>query len=205
LSDAERATIRNLPFDEDKYFRSIGAISGFGEASFSTLERQWIRPTIEINGMWGGYQGAGSKSVIPSEAFAKITCRLVANQDPDDIREKVSQHLQSHCPRGVKLTIQGDSHGAHPYSIPSDHIGLEIAHQALQEVYQQEAFIVRMGGTLPIASSFKSLFDMDMVFFSFSTADEDFHAPNEFFRIQRLYDGLRAWTIYWDKLAKTRN
>lgn len=204
LSDNERDEIRNLPFEESRYLREIGTISGFGETGYTTLEQQWIRPTLEVNGMWGGYQGPGGKSVIPSEAFAKITCRLVSNQDPDDIREKVVQHLQSHCPTGVKLDIQTDKHGAYPYHIASNHIGLQIAKQALQSVYQQDALMVRMGGTLPIASSFKNLFDMDMVFFSFSTADEDFHAPNEFFRIQRLYDGLRTWAIYWDMLAKTK-
>jgi acetylornithine deacetylase/succinyl-diaminopimelate desuccinylase-like protein len=153
--------------------------------------------------MWGGYQGPGSKSVIPNEAFAKITCRLVANQNPDDIREKVAAHLREYCPIGVTLEIVSDKHGAPPYHIPVDHPGLQVAKRALQSVYQQEPLVVRMGGTLPIAEAFKRLFDMDMVFFSFSTADEDFHAPNEYFRIQRLYDGLRTWALYWDYLSQT--
>ena len=201
LTDAERAAIRNLPFDAETYLESIGAPAQFGEPSYSILEQQWTRPTLEINGMWGGYQGAGSKSVIPHEAFAKITCRLVPNQNPDDIRRNVERHLNAHCPNGVTLEIASDTHGAYPYRIPVDHIGLQVAQDALREVYQQEPVTVRMGGTLPFAAAFKQRFNMDMVFFSFSTADEDFHAPNEFFRIQRLFDGLRAWTIYWEKLS----
>ncbi|MEZ4666387.1 MAG: dipeptidase [Anaerolineae bacterium] len=201
LFESVRQEIRNLPYDGETYLRSIGATEQVGEPGYSILEQQWTRPTVEVNGMWGGYQGAGSKSVIPNEAFAKITSRLVPDQKPDDILNKLQRHLESNCPAGVSISITGDKHGAEPYSISVDHIGLKVARMALKEVYQKDPVIVRMGGTLPIASSFKRLFDMDMVFFSFSTADEDFHAPNEFFRIQRLYDGLRAWTIYWKMLG----
>lgn len=200
LTEAERQAIRDLPFDENAYFQAIGAPAPVGESGYSTLERQWTRPTLEVNGMWGGYQGPGHKSVIASEAFAKITCRLVTAQDPADIRHKVAQHLEKHCPAGVTLDIMLDTHGASAYHIDSAHKGLEVAQYALRSVYNQNPLIVRMGGTLPIATAFKTLFDMDMVFFSFSTADEDFHAPNEFFRIQRLYDGLKAWALYWEEL-----
>jgi acetylornithine deacetylase/succinyl-diaminopimelate desuccinylase-like protein len=201
LSESERQALRDLPYDGNQYLQSIGASAQIGEPGYSILEQQWTRPTLEVNGMWGGYQGPGSKSVIPNEAFAKITCRLVPDQNPDDIREKVAQHLRDYCPPGVTLEIHSDKHGAPPYRIPEDHIGLQVAQKALYAVYQQQPLTVRMGGTLPIAASFKQLFDMEMVFFSFSTADEDFHAPNEFFRIQRLYDGLQAWLIYWQMLS----
>jgi acetylornithine deacetylase/succinyl-diaminopimelate desuccinylase-like protein len=200
LAEQERQALRELPYDGKQYLRSIGAPAQVGEPGYSILEQQWTRPTIEVNGMWGGYQGVGSKSVIPNEAFAKITCRLVPNQTPDDILTKVKHHLEKYCPTGVTIDIKDDKHGAPPYAIPVDHVGLQIAHRALREVYQQDPIVVRMGGTLPIAGSFKRLFNLDTVFFSFSTADEDFHAPNEFFRVQRLYDGLHAWMIYWDAL-----
>ena len=202
LSKDERDSIRIVSFDVEDYLSGIGVDAGFGEAGYSTLERLWSRPTLEVNGMWGGYQGPGSKSVIPNEAFAKITARLVANQDPDDICQKVIQHIKTQSLPGITLDIKTGKDGAAPYHIPSDHIGLQIAKQTLYEIYRQEPIIVRMGGTLPIAPTFKELFGMDMVFFSFSTADEDFHASNEFFRIQRFYDGLMAWTLYWEKLAQ---
>jgi acetylornithine deacetylase/succinyl-diaminopimelate desuccinylase-like protein len=203
LSPGEKAAITGLPFDEERYRNQLGAPALFGESGYTTLERVWTRPTLEVNGMWGGYQGPGSKSVTPSEAHARITCRLVANQDPQDIQQKLVNHLQDHVPPGVQLTVQTGEHGALPYRIPLDHIGLKIAERVLVEVYQQQPLFVWMGGTLPVSELFKRLLGIDTVFFSFSTADEDFHAPNEFFRVHRLYEGLEAWMLYWQYLGQT--
>jgi acetylornithine deacetylase/succinyl-diaminopimelate desuccinylase-like protein len=201
LPAAERAAIAALPFNEGQYLAEIGAPATFGEPAYSTLERQWIRPTIEINGMWGGYQGPGSKTVLPAEARAKITCRLVPEQDPRDILDKVISHLEHHVPPGVRLSIRPGDHDAQPYGIEPDHYGLQIAREVLQEVYGKPPVIVRTGGTLPVVGTFKRILDLDTVFFSFSTADEDFHAPNEFFRMHRLHEGLEAWALYWDRLG----
>jgi acetylornithine deacetylase/succinyl-diaminopimelate desuccinylase-like protein len=201
LSAREREDIAALSFDDARYLEEVGALAAFGEPGYSTLERQWTRPTLEINGMWGGYQGAGSKTVIPSEAHAKITCRLVPNQNPQDILEKVVRHLEEHVPAGTRLTVRHDKHAAFPYRIPSDHIGLQIAEAVLREVYAQPPVFVRMGGTLPASELFKRVLGLDTVFFSFSTADEDFHAPNEFFRLHRLHEGLEAWALYWERLG----
>jgi acetylornithine deacetylase/succinyl-diaminopimelate desuccinylase-like protein len=201
LSAEDKAAILNLPFDEQAYLAQVGAPAGFGEPGYSTLERLWTRPTVEVNGMWGGYQGQGSKTVIPYEAHAKITCRLVPKQQPDDIADKVIRHLETHLPLGVRLHVQRDSHGALSYRIPADHVGLAVARAVLREVYQQEPLLVRMGGTIPVSELFKRFMGLETVFFSFSTADEDFHAPNEFFRVNRLYEGLEAWARYWERLA----
>ena len=201
LSDEERAALAALPFDDAGYLAQVGAPSTFGEADYTTLERQWTRPTLEINGMWGGYQGAGSKTVTPSEAHAKITCRLVANQNPADIKAKVMAHLQTHTPPGVTLTLHADKHDALPYQIPADHPGLTVADRVLRAVYHQDPVRVRMGGTLPVSELFLRILGIYTVFFSFSTADEDFHAPNEFFRINRLHEGLAAWATYWSTLG----
>ena len=201
LSAAERQAIAALPFDEQRYLEQVGAPTTFGEPGYSTLERQWSRPTLEVNGMWGGYQGHGSKTVIPSEAHAKISCRLVPDQDPQDILAKVIRHLEQHVPAGVRLSMTRDRHGAAPYRIPADHVGLKIAEKVLREVYAQQPLFVRMGGTLTVSELFKRLLGLDTVFFSFSTADEDFHAPNEFFRLHRFYEGLQAWALYWDQLG----
>jgi acetylornithine deacetylase/succinyl-diaminopimelate desuccinylase-like protein len=198
----EKAALSALPFDERDYLQQVGASSAFGEPGYSTLERLWTRPTLEVNGMWGGYQGPGSKTLIPAEARAKITCRLVPRQQPDDVIGKIIQHLESHLPPGVRLAVQRDSHGALPYRIPSDHAGLKIAEAALYEVYGQQPLFVRMGGTIPMSEVFKRVCGLDTVFFSFSTADEDFHAPNEFFRLRRLHEGLQAWAIYWERLGR---
>ncbi len=204
LTAAARADIAALPFNDATYLAQVGASATFGEAGYSTLERQWTRPTLEINGMWGGYQGPGEKTVIPTEAHAKITCRLVPDQDPADVVALVTRHLESHIPLGTRLSISAGDHGARPAHIATDHFALQAADVALQAVYGVRPLIVRMGGTVPIAELFKRHMGLDTVFFSFSTADEDYHAPNEFFRIHRLHEGLEAWTRYWTILGEGR-
>lgn len=193
LTPAERGEIAALPFDDRAYLAQIGAPDTFGEAGYTTLERQWTRPTLEVNGMWGGYEGPGQKTVIPTEARAKITCRLVPDQDPENIVALIERHLEAHVPRGTRLAISPGDHGAGPYSISAGHFALRAADAALQAVYGVRPLIVRMGGTVPISELFKRHMGLDTVFFSFSTADEDYHAPNEFFRLHRLREGLHAW------------
>ena len=200
----ERAAIAALPFDEHAYLTQIGAPSTFGEPGYTTLERQWTRPTIEVNGMWGGYEGPGQKTVIPSEAHAKITCRLVPDQDPDDVVALVTHHLENHVPPGTRLFVSNADHGARPAHIQADHFALRAADDALHAVYGVRPLIVRMGGTVPIAELFQRHMGLDTVFFSFSTADEDYHAPNEFFRVHRLHEGLEAWARYWEILGEAR-
>jgi acetylornithine deacetylase/succinyl-diaminopimelate desuccinylase-like protein len=202
LPEGERREIRALPFDEARFLSEVGAPALLGEPGYSTLERQWIRPTLEVNGMWGGYQGRGSQTVTPNEAHAKLSCRLVPDQDPDAIRALVARHLETHVPAGVTLSVGGDRHAARPYRIPSDHPGLATAERVLEQVYGKKALRVRMGSTLPVSELFKRVLGIDTVFFSFSTADEDFHSPNEFFRVRRLHEGLEAWARYWDGYAQ---
>ncbi len=205
LTMAERADIAALPFDEGAYLAQVGAPAAFGEPGYTTLERQWTRPTLEVNGMWGGYEGPGQKTVIPTEAHAKITCRLVPDQDPDDIVSLVTRHLESHVPPGTRLSIAASDHGARPSHIESDHFALKAADAALHAVYGVRPLVVRMGGTVPIGELFQRHMGLDTVFFSFSTADEDYHAPNEFFRVHRLHEGLEAWARYWKILGEVRS
>jgi acetylornithine deacetylase/succinyl-diaminopimelate desuccinylase-like protein len=196
-----RKTVHAMPFDSGRYLRGIGAPGEAGEAGWTLLERMWLRPTLEINGLWGGYQGPGTKTVIPCEAHAKITCRLVPGQHPDAVVAAVAAHLQAHCPRGVTLDVRPGDHGSEAYEVPGDHPGLALAERILEEVYDQKALRVRMGATIPIGLIFRQI-GAETVFFSFSTADEDYHAPNEFFRLQRLKDGTRAWARYWQELGR---
>jgi acetylornithine deacetylase/succinyl-diaminopimelate desuccinylase-like protein len=204
LAPADRAAIAALPFEERAYLAQVGAPSAFGEPGYTTLERQWTRPTIEVNGMWGGYEGPGQKTVIPSEAHAKITCRLVPDQDPDEVMTLVTRHLETHVPPGTRLSVSPADHGARPARINADHFALKAADAALHAVYGVRPLIVRMGGTVPIAELFQRHMGLDTVFFSFSTADEDYHAPNEFFRVHRLHEGLEAWARYWQILGEAR-
>ncbi len=201
LTTHEREEIASLPFNEHAYLAQVGAPATFGEPGYTTLERQWTRPTIEVNGMWGGYEGPGQKTVIPSEAHAKITCRLVPDQNPNDVIALVTKHLASHVPAGTTLAVRVADHGAFPSSIASDHYALQAADAALHAVYGVHPLIVRMGGTVPISELFQRHMNLATVFFSFSTADEDYHAPNEFFRVHRLHEGLEAWARLWSILG----
>ena len=152
--------------------------------------------------MWGGYQGPGQKTVVPSEAHAKITCRLVPDQDPDEIVALVERHLESHVPVGTEITVTHGDHGARPFRLARDNRVLKAAEVALEETYGVRPLIVRMGGTVPVAEIFQRVMGLDTVYFSFSTGDEDFHAPNEFFRVHRLHEGLAAWARLWERLGR---
>ena len=202
LDPADRKEIAALPFDESAYLKEVGARAAFGEPGYTTLERQWTRPTLEVNGMWGGYQGPGGKTIVPSEAHAKITCRLVPDQDPDEIVRMVRRHLEAHTPPGTRLTILPGGERSRSASIRRDHKVLKAALAALTDTYGKTPLIVRMGGTVPVAEIFQRLMGLDTVYFSFSTGDEDFHAPNEFFRVKRLHEGLAAWARLWERLGR---
>lgn len=204
LTPSERAAIAALPFDEAAYLRQVGAPAAVGEPGYSTLERQWTRPTLEVNGLWGGYQGPGQKTVIPCEAHAKITCRLVPDQDPAAIASRVARHLERHVPPGTRLSVVPEDHGARAASIAVDHVAVRAADAALRATYGVAPLVVRMGGTVPIAELFQRHLGLGTVFFSFSTADEDFHAPDEFFRVHRLHEGLEAWARYLTVLSEGR-
>jgi acetylornithine deacetylase/succinyl-diaminopimelate desuccinylase-like protein len=204
LTADERAALAALPYDEDAYLAQVGAAAAFGEPGYTTLERQWTRPTLEVNGLWGGYQGPGQKTVIPGEAHAKITCRLVPKQDPDEVAARVRRHLEERVPAGTRLSVSLADHGSRAAHIASDHFGLKAAEAALLATYGVRPLVVRMGGTVPIAELFQRHMGLDTVFFSFSTADEDFHAPNEFFRVHRLHEGLEAWARCWEILGEAR-
>jgi acetylornithine deacetylase/succinyl-diaminopimelate desuccinylase-like protein len=198
---AEREAIRAMPFDEAAYLAELGAPAAVGEAGYSTLERQWIRPTLEVNGMWGGYQGPGGKTVIPSAAHAKLTCRLVHDQDPDEIVALVARHLETHVPEGTRLTVTPGAGRAGAARIEPNHFVVRAARRALSDVYGVAPLLVRVGSTVPISELFERHMGLKTLFFSFSTADEDFHAPNEFFRVRRLHEGLEAWARLWEELG----
>jgi acetylornithine deacetylase/succinyl-diaminopimelate desuccinylase-like protein len=200
-TEAQRREVASLPFDEEAYRAEIGVPALYGEPGYSMLERLWIRPTLELNGLNGGYEGEGGKTVIPSRAHAKISCRLVPDQEPQAIAELVEGHLRSHAPPGVNLRIHVLPGGAPAYRIDADHAGLLVARDVLRNLYGREPASVSIGGTLPVSEIFARVLGIDTVYFSFSTADEDFHAPNEFFRLSRFRDGLRAWARYWERAA----
>ncbi len=202
-SQAEREDIANIPFDEEAYRKELNVPSFFGEPGFSTRERNWIRPTLDINGIWGGYQGGGSKTVIPSEAHAKITCRLVANQDPNKIVAALKNHIEKHTPAGVRVTMKGQG-SATPFYIPAEHPGNILAKEILTELYGKEPYYTRLGGSIPISGFFKRAIGADMIGFGWSLASENLHAPNEFFPVENFYRGQKGYCMLLERLGEIK-
>jgi len=202
IEPAAAEALARLTFDEAGYLAAVGAPEAFDEPGFGTLARQWYRPTIEVNGLLGGYQGPGSKTVLPSEAHVKITCRLVPHQKPAEVTARVRRHLERHCPSGVQLTFDiDDAHGAEPYRVSADNRYIRAAAATLADVFGAAPDLVGMGGSVPIVTTFREILDVDTIFFSFSVADEDIHAPNEFYRPERFRLGPRAWVGLWERIA----
>ena len=199
----ERDAISIIPFNEAAYQQDLGIPAFFGEPGFSTRERNWLRPTLDINGIWGGYQGDGSKTVIPSEAHAKITCRLVANQEPQKIVAALKKHIEKHTPPGVSISVKGEG-SAKPFYIPPDHPGNVLAKEVLAELYGQEPYYTRLGGSIPISGFFKQAVGADMIGFGWSLASENLHAPNEFFPLENFYRGHKGYCMLLERLAELK-
>ena len=201
VSPEERAAIAAIPFDEAAYLAEVGASEGAGEAGYTLLQRNWLRPTLEFNGISGGYSGPGKKTVIPSRASAKITCRLVPGQSPERIAALVCAHLEAHAPKGARVSARPEQGGARAYAVPGDHPALAASEDVLESVFGIRPVRVRMGATVPIGDIFREALGIDTVFFSFATADEDYHAPNEFFRLSSYAQGMTAWARILRALA----
>src|SRR6185503_1787684 len=178
LSGDDRDALRRIAFDDQTYRRETGAPLLHGEPSYSTLERLWTRPTLEVNELHGG----GAFTVIPGNATAHITCRLVPEQDPDRVFAAIASHVASVVPAAVRVSVVQQDGAVPAYAIASDHPAVVAARGALGTVYEEEPLLVRIGGTLPAAVLFERHLGLKTLLFSFSTADENLHAPNEFFR-----------------------
>jgi len=189
----ERATIARIDFDEGAWLDAVGAKAS-GESGYATLERLWTRPTLEVNGMWGGYLGDGAKTVVPCEAHAKLTTRLVTGQDPVHVESALRRHLEAACPAHASLDIEAQHGWTGAYTLPDDHWLLCAAEAALTATSGVSPARVRIGATLPLMSIVRDTLGIETVMFSFSTADEDYHAPDEFLRLRSVREGLAAWT-----------
>lgn len=200
-TEAERAEIAAIPYDEPPSFKAIGAVP-HGETGYSTLERLWMRPTVDVNGMWGGYTGAGSKTVIPNEAFAKFTMRLVPGQDPLAAQQAVMDHLVCNLPAGATLEITGERGASGAYAVPPDHPLLTAASNALEATTGTLPLKVRIGASLPLTEIVSRILGLDTIMFSFALSDENFHAPNEFFRLTSISEGLAAWVRILREIAE---
>ena len=182
-----RSELTRIPYREEELLASIGVSEIFGESGYSTYEREWIRPTLEINGIWGGFQGDGMKTVLPRQAHAKITCRLVADQDPDKIKEAVSNHVTENTPPGVDAQVMALGSGANPYFIPIDHPGNKAASQVLEELYGRRPYVVGSGGSIATCGLILEHLGIHTVTLSFGLDDERAHSPDEFFRLASFH------------------
>lgn len=202
LTDEERKAYEALNFDEEKERQALGVPALYGEKGYSYLERTWVRPTLDINGIYGGFQGDGIKTVIPSEAHAKITCRLVPNQDPEKIVEQLNQHIEKNKPEGVEVSLQLFDKGA-PYVTPFDHPAIQAAARAYESIYQVPTSFTRGGGSLPIIATLDEVLHAPIVLMGFGLPTENFHAPNEHFHLENFDKGLETLCTYWFELEKS--
>lgn len=201
VSDEERAEFAALQFDLEKEKQELGITEDFGEKGYSFVERTWIRPTLEINGITGGFSGEGIKTVLPAEASAKITCRLVPNQDPDDIVAKLRAHVEANKPAGVTVTISDFDKGQ-PFLTPYDHPAIQAAGRSYEKVYNVKTAFTRMGGSVPIVAVFDQVLGLPVVLMGFGLASENFHAPNEHFHLENFDKGLRVISDYLYEAAQ---
>ena len=197
----QRGQYARVPFDETAYLAATGVPELYGERGWSTYEREWVRPTLEVNGMWGGFQGEGTKTVLPATAHAKITCRLVANQQAARILELVSSHLTRHAPAGVRVRCQpSEVHGA-PYLVPADHPGNRAAAAVLERLYGVAPLHTGSGGSIPVCGLLLEELGIHTIGFSFALDDEGAHGPDEFFRLASFRRAQEAYCLILQELA----
>lgn len=195
LSEEERQAYRDLQFDEEALKEEVGVKELFGEKGYSYLEQIWARPTLEVNGVFGGFSGEGIKTVLPAEAGAKITCRLVPDQDPDEIVALLKAHIEKHKPAGVEISISEFDKGA-PYITPFDHPVIQAAGRSYERVYEVPTAYIRGGGSIPIVADFDQILQLPVVLMGFGLSSENFHAPNEHFHLENFDKGLRVLGDY---------
>ena len=200
LSKAERKALNSLPWKEREFRKTVGAPDLCGEKGYTTIERLWARPTLELNGIWGGYTGEGAKTVIPSKAFAKLSTRLVPKQDPKKIARLVERHIRKLLPKTVKCKFEVLSTGkpwVAPYTAPI----FQKARHALEQGFGKKAVFIREGGSIPFVTQMYDTFKVPCVLMGFGLPDENAHAPDEHLSLENYFGGIRAAAIFYEQLA----
>jgi acetylornithine deacetylase/succinyl-diaminopimelate desuccinylase-like protein len=201
LTEEDRVEIAAPPFDEADLRQQAGVRELVGEAGYTTQERRWARPTLDVNGVWSGFQGAGTKTVTPCLAHAKVTCRLVPDQEPGEILDLIERHLAAHRPPGASVTLQRFAGAARPFYLRRDHPTLIAAKDVLREIYGKEPLVTRSGGTVPATALFQAELGADTVTFGWMLPDCRAHAPNEWYRLADFRRGTRAYVRLLAALA----
>lgn len=200
-SDAERALMAKAPFDEAEYKQDLGIDALYGEKGYSTNERTGIRPTIEVNGIWGGYTGEGAKTVLPSKATAKISARLVPNQSSEKITAILLDYFRKIAPAGVTVNAT-EHHGGEPYLTPIDSKGYQAASKAIEHTFGKAPVPVRGGGSIPICSLFEKELGVKIVFMGFGLDSDNLHSPNEKYDLFNFYKGIETIPYFHQYFAE---
>ncbi|HUU46017.1 MAG TPA: M20/M25/M40 family metallo-hydrolase, partial [Acidobacteriota bacterium] len=201
LSDAERAEFAALPFDEEGYKKHLDVSELPGEQGFTTLERVWARPTCDVNGITAGYQGVGAKTVIPAEASAKISMRLVPDQDPLKIQAAFEKHVRSFCPPAVRVRFEAHGH-ARPVVVPSDSPSLRKARAALEQAFDAKSVLMRGGGSIPVVETFKDKLGVSALLVGYGLPGDNLHSPNERFSLDCYHRGIKTAAYLLAELGK---
>jgi len=203
ITDNEHDKLSKLPFDPDAFAKSIGAPALFGEAGYDDLERLWARPTFDINGIWGGFQGEGAKTVIPAEAHAKVSMRLVADQNPEDIAKKFQAYVESMIPESMEAKIEA-MHGGFGYVTDLDNPGLQAGVRALEKAFGKEVDFLREGGSIPIVKVFADIIKAPVLLLGYGLPDQNAHAPNENFSLYNYHKGIESLTYFFEEIGKLK-
>lgn len=187
----EREAMNRAPFDLEAYKKDLDIEEIWGEEGYTTLERTSIRPTLDVNGIWGGYIGEGAKTVLPAKAFAKISMRLVPRQDPDKITKLFKSHFEKIAPPTVKVEVR-PHHGGRPAVTPVDSVAYRAASEAMEEIFGQEPLPMRSGGSIPIVAMFKEILGLDSILMGFGLDSDAIHSPNEHYGLKNYATGIRA-------------
>lgn len=201
LTEAERQAFLDLHFDEEQVRRELKVPELAGEKGFTYLEQTTARPTIEINGIYGGFQGEGIKPIVPSTAGAKLSCRLVDRQDPDEIFKLVEKHIQKFKPSGVTVTLKMTLRGK-PFYISTEHPYIQAAAKAYEVGFGKAPVYIRSGGSIPIVEVFSKLLGTPVVMMDFGLPEENMHAPNEHFYLENFDKGIATLCNYWIELGE---
>jgi len=204
LDEEERNKIAEIPFDKQAYMDDLGIEDVQGEKGYSTIERTSIRPTLDVNGIWGGYMGEGSKTVLPSEAFAKISMRLVPNQDSDKITELFKNHFISIAPDSVKVEVE-PHHGGEPVLLPTDSEEYQAAHRAMETTFGKAPIPERGGGSIPIVALFEDILGLKTILMGFGLDSDSIHSPNEHFGLFNFYKGIQTIPHFFQNYYESKN
>ena len=196
LSAEERTEMAKAPFELEAFKKDLNIDEEQGEKGYSTNERTGIRPTLDVNGIWGGYIGEGAKTVLPSKAFAKISMRLVPNQDSHNISEIFKKHFESVAPKSVKVKVTAH-HGGEPVVVPTDSKGFLAASKAMEETYGKKPVPTRSGGSIPIVALFKKELGLDSILFGFGLDSDGLHSPNEHYGVFNYYKGIETIPLFY--------